>query len=68
MSEYKSEFEAPPYSVLSKVGEGTSIVTTVILDGELQQFVAPMSLRAAGMLLTIPPEDEELIMPDWDDL
>jgi hypothetical protein len=48
MEEYKSEFHAPSYSVVSVETAGTMVVRTVIMDGEIMEFVASRALVIEG--------------------
>ncbi len=57
MSERVSDFEAPPHSVLDKVPEGINTVTTVILDGEIQQFIFTRATSRAAAALAQPSGD-----------
>lgn len=36
--------DAPPYTVLGRQTVGLECITTVILDGEIQEFVIPRSV------------------------
>ena len=59
--DYRSEFEAPPYTILSRERVGAQIITTAILDGELCEFVIDASAYdAARNSPIVNPESREL--------
>lgn len=51
MSEYVSDFQAPNYTVADKTADSDKIVTTVILGGEVVEFVTTRSLALAASRL-----------------
>lgn len=52
--EYRSEFEAPPYTILSREQIGHQVITTVLLDGEISEFVAGEAVHEIGKSLSTP--------------
>jgi hypothetical protein len=53
MEEYKyeSEYQAPEYSIVDKKIVGKMVITTVIMDGDWEQFETPLNTFRAGQEL-----------------
>lgn len=54
MSENDSEFFAPSYSVIERRAEGMQIIASIILDGEIAEFVVDRATVQAGKNLESP--------------
>lgn len=42
MEGYESIFAAPQHTVVERRQEGLEVITTVIIEGKVQEFVSPM--------------------------
>lgn len=48
---HQSEFESPTYSVVDMRFVGREVIRTVIMDGELMEFVVSRDIYLAGQSL-----------------
>jgi dimeric dUTPase (all-alpha-NTP-PPase superfamily) len=48
MSEYISDYQAPPYSILERRQEGLKLITTIVLDGDVIDFEITRSVAEDG--------------------
>ncbi len=55
--DYRSDFEAPEYTVVDVKRVGDQVIRTVVMDGEVQEFVASRTLYLEGNVLTALPPD-----------
>ena len=52
--DYRSEFEAPPFSILSQEAVGDTVETTVVIDGEVAVFETSQAMRQLAKLAARP--------------
>ena len=57
MEEYRSEFEAPVHTVVDVRHVGNEVIRRVLIDGEIQEFVASRTLYLEGNALTASVPD-----------
>ena len=45
MSEYESEYETPPFTIIEQRAVGRKVITTAVFAGEFAEFEADAQLR-----------------------
>jgi hypothetical protein len=59
MENYRSDYEAPLHTVLGQETDGINIITRVIMDGEVVEFVASRQLVMEGRQLGTNTAEQE---------
>lgn len=56
MNKKSSDFQVPGYSIAERKADGINQVTTVILDGEMVEFMIPVIVARAASDIANPSE------------